>query len=284
MMERHNGLYNSSVHERSLVCLNMAKPQEVAWKDKESESGMDYEILIHKLRSDFSNIQTSIDTIYQTVPSAMHGEMFAFCDSLKWDFTLPGGSEAKQAKQPYVAWSLEVISSRPMHGMQCFVRLCYDEGEFGFYPDEAMHIYRRTPIGWGPQTERLVDVLPRVEKRMKSLDDVSRIMRQLTQTASFVPPRLEVFAVEEIAEKKGEDAKFLFREAIEWRKAGQRRQKELDELKKSRESWYKEMREVIGGLRATKSFAKSKTLAGLREQCEKLAAKIDPLTYDYDYE
>ena len=119
-----------------------------------------------------------------------------------------------------------------------------------------------------------------MDKRTESPNDIRDVFQKIPRLCAEVPARLQSFVFGKI-EGLGDETKYFFRSALTLRAALRREQEHAVAEKGLRSSAHREIWEIINGLRATKSFAKSKALRALRERCERLAARIDPNPYEW---
>ena len=238
---------------------------------------MDYEKLVGDLHVACNRVQVEVNELWQLIPRSLVGDVRGFHESLMWgDFSLPA---SPKEKTPYLVWSLQVKSSS--EGF--FIRLCDNGGEFGFFPHQMAMIYRRTPVGWGVQQEKLVDMLACMGPRMESPDDIANVFGRIPRLCAEVPGRLQAFIFDKI-ERFGDETRFFFQSTLNLMASLRRERERAIAEKELRRFAKREMWQIINGLRETKSFTKSKALRALRERCERLANQLDPATaYNCDY-
>ena len=235
---------------------------------------MDYEKLVSDLHAACGKVQDEVNELYRILPDSLRADMKKFHELLAWgDFFLPA---TLKGRTPYLVWSLQAKRGSD----NFFACLCDNGGEFGFFPAHPLPIYRRTPAGWGVQQENLLNMLARVDKRMESPDDIRNVFQQIARLCAEVPERLKSFIFGKL-EGSGNEAKCFFQCALNLR-ATLRREQELAVAEKElRRSAHREIREIAKGLRETKSFTKSKALWALRERCDRLAARLDPMPIEW---
>ena len=247
---------------------------------------MDYQNLVSELHAACMKVEIEVNQFYNLVPPSLVSDVRAFHESLEWgDFSLPATPSNKET--PYVIWSLKAALKAAYLSDVCFVHICDHGGEFGFFASQP-NIYRRTPCGWGAQNDMLVDMLSCMEKRMRSADDIRLIFEQIPRIYSQVPGRLQSFLFSKI-EGLSAETKFFFEFTTNLTKHLRRAQEDIVELQAQHhvarqlcESVHGEIKKIAEDLKATKSFAKSKVLRGLREQCEGVAKRLDSFLHPYD--